>query len=55
MKKIEIRYYLSEGAYKLGIPAYTETITTSRAVAVSITQSRMSSNPNFKFYEIVEA
>lgn len=54
MKKYEIRYYLSEGAYKLGIPAYTETITTSRAVALSIAQSRMKSNSNFKYYEIVD-
>ena len=54
LKRFEIRYYLSKGAYKTGIAAFKETILGSRNVAVSIAQSRMRSNSSFKFYEIIE-
>lgn len=51
--KWEIRYYLTEVAYKSGIAAYKETINGDRNYAVNWAQRKIKSS-NFKFYDMVQ-
>lgn len=51
--KFEIRYYLTEAAYKSRIPAHKETLQGDKAYAVNWAQKKLKSN-NFKFYDIVQ-
>ena len=53
MKTWEIRYYLTEGAYKTGCPAFKETIKGDRNYAVNWAQQKIR-NSQFKFYDLVE-
>lgn len=53
MKTFIIKYYLTEGAYRCGIPAFTETIKGSRNYVVNLAQNKLKTS-NFKFYEILE-
>lgn len=48
-----IRYYLTENAYKAGIPAFTETIGGDRNFATNWAQNKLK-NSQFKFYDLVE-
>jgi hypothetical protein len=48
-----IRYYLTENAYKAGIPAFTETILGDRNFAINWAQNKLKSS-QFKFYDLVE-
>ncbi len=52
-KRWLIRYYLTENAYKAGIPAFTETILGDRNFAISWAQNKLKSSL-FKFYDLVE-
>ena len=51
--KWEIRYYLTENAFKSGIAAYTEVINGDRNMAVNWAQNRIN-NSNFKFFDLVQ-
>lgn len=51
--KWEIRYYLTEVAYKSGIAAYKETINGDRNYAVNWAQNKLKCS-NFKFYDLVQ-
>ena len=53
MKKWEIRYYLTEGAYRSGIPSLKETINGDRNFAVNWAQQKLR-NSQFKFFDLVE-
>lgn len=53
MKTWEIRYYLTEGAYKTGCPAFKETIRGDRNFAVNLAQQRIRYS-QFKFYDLIE-
>ena len=53
MKVYEIRLYLTEVAYKSGIPAYKQIIRGSRDAAIAMAHSMMK-NSKYKYYEIVE-
>ena len=53
MKTWEIRYYLTEGAYKIGCPAFKETIKGDRNYAVNWAQQKIR-NSQFKFYDLME-
>lgn len=53
MKTWEIRYYLTEGAYKTGRPAFKEKIKGDRNYAVNWAQQKIR-NSQFKFYDLVE-
>lgn len=48
-----IRYYLTENAYKAGIPAFTETVGGDRNFVVNWAQNKLK-NSQFKFYDLVE-
>lgn len=48
-----IRYYLTESAYKAGIPSFTETILGDRNFAINWAQNKLKSS-QFKSYELVE-
>ena len=52
-KQWRIRYYLSEGAYKTGCPAFTEMVKGDHIFAVSRAQKRLK-NSKFKFYDLTE-
>lgn len=51
--KFEIRYYLTEGAYKTGVAAFKETMNCDRNYAVNWAQNKLKSS-KFKFYDIVQ-
>jgi len=53
MKTFIIRYYLTEGAYRTGVPAFKETFRGDRNGAVSLAQMRVRTG-SFKFYDIQE-
>ena len=52
-KQWRIRYYLSDGAYKTGCPAFTERVKGDRILAVNWAQNRLK-NSKFKFYDLTE-
>lgn len=52
-KRWLIRYYLTGGAYKIGIPAFTDTMSGDRNFIVSWAQNKLK-NSQFKFYDLVE-
>ena len=52
-KQWRIRYYLSDGAYKTGCPAFTEMVKGDRIFAVSRAQNRLK-NSKFKLYDLTE-
>lgn len=49
--KFEIKYYLTETAYKSGVPAFKETVNGDKNYAVNWAQQKLR-NSNFKFYDI---
>ena len=53
IKVFEIRFYLTEAAYKAGNPAHKQTIKGSREVVAAMARSMMQ-HSQFKYYEIVE-
>ena len=53
MKTFIIKYYLTESAYRSGIPAFTETYRGDRNSAVNQAQNKVGTS-NFKFYDIQE-
>ena len=53
MKTFIIKYYLTESAYKIGCPAFTETLKGDRNYVVTWAQNKLR-NSNFKFYDIQE-
>lgn len=53
MKTFIIKYYLTETAYRSGIPAFTETFKGYRNIAINWAENRVRSS-NFKFYDIQE-
>ena len=53
MKTFLIRYFLTEGAYRCGVPAFTETYRGDRNGAVNLALNRVRTS-NFKFYDIQE-
>lgn len=52
-KQWRIRYYLSDGAYKTGCPAFIERVKGDRILAVNWAQNRLK-NSKFKFYDLTE-
>ena len=52
-KQWRIRYYLSDGAYKTGCPAFTERVKGDPILAVNWAQNRLK-NSKFKFYDLTE-
>ena len=52
-KQWRIRYYLSDGAYKTGCPAFTERVKGDRILAVNWAQNRLK-NSKFKFCDLTE-
>ena len=53
MKKWLIRYYLTETAYRAGIPAHSETVIGDRNYAVSFATNRLKYS-QFKFFDLIE-
>ena len=53
MKTFIIKYYLTESAYRCGVPAFTETYRGDRNSAVNRAQNKVRTS-NFKFYDIQE-
>ena len=53
MKTFIIRYYLTESAYRCGVPAFTETYRGDRNSVVNWAQNKVRTS-NFKFYDIQE-
>lgn len=51
--KYEIRYYLTETAYKSGIAAFKETINGDRNYAVNWTQNKLK-HSNFKIFDLIQ-
>lgn len=51
--KWEIRYYLTENAYKSGVAAFKEVITGDRNFAVNWAMNKVKYS-NFKFYDMVQ-
>ena len=51
--KWEIRYYLTEGAFKCGIAAYKETLLGDRSYVINWAQNRLK-HSEFKFYDLVQ-
>ncbi len=49
----EIRYYLTESAYKCGVVAYKETIKGNRNFAISWAQGKVKCS-NYKFFDLVQ-
>ena len=47
----KINYYLTETAYKSGIPQFTETVNGDRNTAINIAQNKIRFS-NFNFYDI---
>ena len=52
-KQWRIRYYLSDGAYKTGCPAFTERVKGDRILAVNWAQNILKKS-KFKFYDLTE-
>ena len=52
-KKWSIRYYLNEGAYKSGCPAFSETVIGDRSFVVQWAQNKLKTS-QFKFYDLIE-
>ena len=52
-KQWRIRYYLSDGAYKTGCPAFTERVKGDRILAVNWAQNRLKKS-KFKFYDLTD-
>lgn len=48
-----IRYYLTESAYRTGVPAFTEAICGDRNFVVNWAQNRLK-NSQFKFFDLIE-
>ena len=48
-----IRYYLNEGTYKTGSPAFTETVIGNRNYVVNWAQNKLKTS-QFKFYDLIE-
>ena len=53
MKTWEIRYYLTENAYKTGCFAFKEIIKGDRSYVLNWAQQKLKSS-QFKFYDLVE-
>lgn len=53
MSKWRIRYYLTEGSYRCGCPAFTETIMGNRITVVSWAQNKLQ-HSQFKLYDLTE-
>lgn len=53
MKTWEIRYYLTESAYKAGVPAFKETVKGDRFFATNWAQQKLRSS-SFKYFDIAE-
>ena len=51
--KFEIRYYLTQAAYKSGVPAFKETISSPKDYAVKWAQNRSKSS-KFVAYELIQ-
>lgn len=51
--KWEIRYYLTETAYKSGVVAFKETISGDRNYVVNWANNRLK-NSKFKFFDIIQ-
>lgn len=51
--KWKIRYYITENAYKNGIPAYEETIEGERDYAISWIYKKLKTS-NYKYYDLIE-
>ena len=51
--KWEIRYYLTESAFKSGISSFTEMVQGDRSYVITWAQNRIK-NSNFKYYDIVQ-
>lgn len=51
--KWEIRYYLTETAYKSGAVAFKEMITGDRSYVINWAQNKIK-HSNFKFYELIQ-
>lgn len=51
--KWEIRYYLTETAFKSGVVAYKEVINGDRNFTVNWAQNKIK-HSNFKFYDLVQ-
>ena len=51
--KFEIRYYLSEGAFKTGVAAFKETVNGDKNYANNWAQNKLK-HSNFKFFDIVQ-
>ena len=49
----EIRYYLTESAFKSGIASFTEMVQGDRNYVITWAQNRIK-NSNFKYYDIVQ-
>lgn len=47
--KFEIKYYLTDGAYKSGIPAFKETINATKEYATKWAQNKCKSSKFVKF------
>ena len=52
--KWKIKYYLTENAFKSGVPSFTETINGDRNYAVNWAQKKVR-NGSFKFFDIEQA
>ena len=52
-KKWQIKYYLTETAFRAGVPAFTETISGDRNFVVNWAQNKLKSS-QFKFYDLIE-
>ena len=53
MTKWEIRYYLTESAFKSGIPTYKEYLNGDRNYVITWAQNKLKSS-NFKYFDIVQ-
>ena len=53
IKTFIIKYYLTETAYRCGVPAFTETYRGDRNSVVNWAQNKVRTS-NFKFYDIQE-
>lgn len=53
MKQWIIRYYLTDASYRIGAPAFTETINGDRNFAVNWAQNKLRYS-QFKYYDLVE-
>lgn len=51
--KFEIRYYLTENAYKAGAYAFKETITADRNYVITYASQKLKYS-QFKYYDIIQ-